>query len=137
MTDNKGNSVETVVTDDFLKELFPPEKTDEFFEALYGGAEAGAFDISLHCTGFDEARNFLYLEFRLTERPGKCMACNLTYGLPEVFKRHPIINIAGMTQAIEKALSPDFKVREWTLGSTQAVTPKVNSIPLILSLEKA
>lgn len=127
-------SVESVINDSFLNDLFPPEKADEFFEALYGGAEAGAFDISLHCLGFDSRHNVLHLEFRLTERPGKCLACNLTYGLPEVFRRHPIINVAGIAAAIEEALSPEWKVREWSLGHTQIISPQVNSIPLIIAL---
>jgi len=129
-------SIDAVINDSFLSELFPPEKADEFFEALYGGAEAGAFDISLHCTGFDSSRNVLHLEFHLTERPGKCLACNLTYGLPEVFKRHPVINVTGITAAIERALSPEWKVNEWFIGSTIITSPKVNSIPLIISLKQ-
>ncbi len=128
-------SVESVINDDFLNGLFPPEKADEFFEALYGGAEAGAFDISLHYSGFDSNRNVLYLEFRLTERPGKCMQCNLTYGLPEVFSRHPVINVAGIASAVGEALSPEWKVKEWHLGSTRMAGPQVNFIPLTVVLE--
>ncbi len=128
-------SVETVINDDFLNGIFPHEKTDEFFEALYGGAEAGAFDISLHYVGFDSNRNVLYLEFRLTERPGKCLACNLTYGLPQVFQRHPTIDVAGIASAVEQALSPEWKVKEWHVGSTQVISQKINSIPLTLLLE--
>jgi hypothetical protein len=62
------------------------------------------------------------------------MACNLTYGLPEVFKRHPVINAAGIAEAIEKKLMPEWKVKEWRLGSTIASNPKINSIPFIISL---
>jgi hypothetical protein len=125
------------ITDEFLRELFPPERADEFFEALYGGAETGAFDIALKSNGFNAATNTLMLEFRLTERPGKCMACNLTYGLPEVFKRHPVINVSGMMEEIEKALSPEWKVKQWQIGSTIALDPKVNTIPLMVELEPA
>ena len=126
-----------VITDDFLKEIFPPGRDNEFFEALYGGAEAGAFDITLHTNGFDSASNVLHLEFRLTERPGMCMACNLTYGLPEVFKRHPVINAKGIAEEIEKRLQPDWRVEEWSIGSTIATDPKVNSIPFLIKLARA
>ncbi len=125
------------ITDEFLAGLFPPERADEFFEALYGGAETGAFDIALKSNGFNPVNNTLLLEFRLTERPGKCMACNLTYGLPEVFKRHPVINVAGIMEEIEKALSPDWRVKDWQIGSTIALDPKVNTIPLMVQLEPA
>ncbi len=136
MHDNTA-AVSDIINDGFLKELLPPEKTDEFFDALYGGAEVGAFDISLHFAGFDEKQRLLQLEFRLTERPGKCMACNLTYGLPEVFSRHPIINAAGIVDAVVQALNPRFKVRDWSIGSTQTVSSTVNVIPLFISLEDA
>jgi hypothetical protein len=126
-----------VITDDFLKGLFPPGRDNEFFEALYGGAEAGAFDITLHTNGFDSASNMLHLEFRLTERPGMCMACNLTYGLPEVFKRHPVINARGIAEEIEKKLQPEWRVEEWHIGSTIAADPKVNSIPFLIKLARA
>ena len=123
------------ITDSFLKTIFPSGKDNEFFEALYGGAEAGAFDISLHIQGFNPSSNILNLEFRLTERPGMCMACNLTYGLPQVFMRHPVINAAGIAEGVSKELSPEWKVKDWRLGSTIASNPKVNIIPFIINLE--
>ncbi len=132
--DMPDKRVEAVVNDEFLKELFPPERADEFFEALYGGAEAGAFDISLRYNGFNSDRNLLLLDFRLTERPGKCLACNLTFGLPEVFKRHPVINVQGIVDAVQQALAPDWKVREWFIGNTEVISPEENSIPLVLAL---
>jgi len=133
--DMQNNSVETRINDKFLQELFPPDKADRFFEALYGGAEAGAFDISMRFTGFNAERKVFHLEFLLTERPGKCMACSLTYGLPEVFKRHPVIDIVGITQKIEEELHPAWRVRGWSLGSTRTISPTENSIPLNLELE--
>ncbi len=127
---------ESAITDEFLSKLFPPERADEFFEALYGGAEAGAFDIGLKTAGFNKQNNTLIIEFVLTERPGHCMACNLTYGLPQVFERHPIINLKGIIDEIEKKLQPEWSVDEWHIGPTQVVDPKVNTIPVFIKLRK-
>lgn len=33
----------------FLESVFPPERTEAFFDALFGGAEEGAYDIVLVC----------------------------------------------------------------------------------------
>ncbi|MGC9022707.1 MAG: pancreas/duodenum homeobox protein 1, partial [Dissulfurimicrobium sp.] len=121
--------------DGFHEELFPPGKADEFFEAIYGGTEEGAFDIALRFSLFDEHRLELILEYRLTERPGRCMACSLTRGLPAVFKRHPIIDIKGAVQKIAERLEPGWKVLEWDLGPTTPKAPKVNAIPLKIKLE--
>ena len=128
--------VEEAVNDEFLKGLFPPERADEFFEALYGGAESGAFDISLKYRGFNEAEQLLFLDFVLTERPGKCMACSLTHGLPQVFQRHPVINLKNIAGEIEKALSPDWRVKDWSVGPTTMVSRQVNCIPLVVMLER-
>ena len=77
----------------FLESVFPPERTEAFFDALFGGAEEGAYDIVLVCRSEGEGK--AELAFELHQRPGKCLACNLTYGLPQVFQRHPILNVAG------------------------------------------
>ncbi len=129
--------IESIITEEFISGLFPPEKTDEFFNALYGGAETGAFDISLHLDGVDRATNSLMLEFWLTERPGKCMACNLTYGLPQVFDRHPVIDIKGISAAIEKVLAPEISVKGWQIGTTEPRNPTLSVIPLRISLGEA
>lgn len=127
---DKKDMLRQLISDEFLEELFPKGKADEFFEALYGGAEDGAFDIALRFGGFDEKRHELLLEYRLTERPGKCMACSLTRGLPSVFERHPIIDIKGTVEKIVGKLGPDWGVLEWNLGHTTPSAPKVNVIPL-------
>ncbi|HID98183.1 MAG TPA: pancreas/duodenum homeobox protein 1 [Thermodesulfobacteriaceae bacterium] len=129
-------SPDKIITDDFLRELFPEWKADQFFEALYGGCEEGAFDICLACREFAAAAGELALEFRLTERPGKCLACSLTYGLPPVFQRHPVINLKGIIHAIEEKLSPCWELKKWSLGQTRTASPKLSTIPLILTLEK-
>ena len=36
-----------VFTPECLNDLFPPQRTDDFFDALFGDAEEGAYDIRL------------------------------------------------------------------------------------------
>ena len=128
--------VEEVITDEFLEELFPPERADEFFEALYGGAETGAFDIMLKYREFNAAEGLLLLDFVLSERPGKCMACSLTYGLPPVFERHPVINVREIAERIGEKVSPAWSLEGWSLGSTTVISRDINIIPLVLQLKK-
>ena len=40
-----------IFTPDSLDEIFPPSITDAFFEALFGDAEDGAYDIRLRFEG--------------------------------------------------------------------------------------
>ncbi len=122
---------------DFLSLLFPPGRDDEFFEALYGGAEDGAFDIRLTLEGVREEAGEVVLAFTLTERPGKCMACSLTYGLPPVFERHPIINLKGILDGVSQRLAPDWKVEGYKIGATAPKAPKVNIIPLAIQVAPA
>lgn len=77
--------MQKLFSDDVCKKIFPPERTDAFFEALFGDASEGSYDIELKFAGFDETAKTLHFELNLHERPGCCLACNLTYGLPEVF----------------------------------------------------
>ncbi len=128
--------VEKVMTKEFLEELFPPQRADEFFNALYGGAETGAFDIALSLRGFYPSEKLLLLDFILTERPGKCMACSLTRGLPPVFERHPIIDLNGIIKKIDEKISPDWSVKEWSLGPTTVISQDTNCIPLTIKLKK-
>lgn len=124
-------------TEGFLQELFPRGRDDQFFDALYGGAEEGAFDIALAFVSFEAEKSRLVLEYRLTERPGKCMACSLTYGLPQVMERHPVIDIKGTVEKIGQRLGNGWRVVEWSLGRTTPYAPKVNVIPLIIQLDRA
>lgn len=128
------NSFDDLFRTDVLKQLFPKERSDQFFDALYGDAQEGAYDISLEFIGFRENR----LEFmlRLTQRPGKCITCSLTYGLPEVFTRHPIINIKGLVQNIEALLGGKSRCVAWQLGPTQEVSNDVHIIPLGITLKR-
>lgn len=118
------------IPEDELKRIFPPEKTDAFFDALYGGAEEGAYDISLVCKEADEQKAVFFFELR--QRPGKCLKCSLTYGLPEVFRRHPVIDLRGIVDQCAAALG--WPAAEWTLGPVEEVSPELHRIPLVMSV---
>jgi hypothetical protein len=76
----------------------------------------------------------LSFELQLHERPEKCLACNLTYGLPEVFSRHPLLNIKGMVEKIESLLGEETKCISWELGTTQTPASNMHIIPLTIRL---
>lgn len=124
----------TIFTKEVLQELLPPESSDAFFDALYGDANEGAYDISLAFKNYDLRKQVLTFELQLHERPEKCLACNLTYGLPEVFARHPLINIQGMVDKITALLDGGLQCTDWELGRTQTPTEKLHTIPLTLWL---
>lgn len=113
----------------WLDSIFPPQKADEFFDALYGGAEEGAFDIALVAQKIDHDR--ADLAFELRQRPGKCLRCNLTYGLPQVFQRHPILAVADLASKIAAKLGfgNDYK---WELGETRDMGPELHEIPFVV-----
>ncbi len=115
-----------------LENLFPKDRSNKFFDALYGDAAEGAYDIQLM---FKDGENKgLLFEFQLNERPGKCLACNLTYGLPEVFGRHPIINVKGLVKEIEKLLDGKAMCKDWKLGTTREISRHLHVIPLEITL---
>ena len=120
-------------TPDVLTSLFPAERADQFFDALFGDASEGAFDIRLAFKRHDAAAKTLFFELELHERPGKCLACNLTYGLPEVFSRHPLLNLKGLAAEIGTLIG-NATVKEWRLGTTQSVSKALHTIPLIINL---
>ncbi len=128
------DSLATLFSDKNLREIFPPERTDAFFEALLGDAEEGAYDIRLAFTG--SRGRTISMELQLLERPGHCLACNLTQGLPTVFSRHPVINIAGIVKEIDKLLAGQARCRDWSLGYTKQNSRNIHSIPLTITLEK-
>lgn len=115
-----------------LAELFPKERTDRFFEALFGGTEDGAYDIHLHFK--EHTDHELRFEFELTRRPGKCLVCSLTHGLPKVFSRHPVINVEGLYRDIAKRLDKSVKCTGWRLGMTYAIDKDVHCIPFTIAL---
>jgi hypothetical protein len=128
------NNLNEIFTDNVLQELFPPQRADDFFEALFGDASEGAYDISLSFMGYDERSSTLNFNLDLHERPGCCLVCNLTYGLPEVFSRHPVINVKGLVTDIEKKLDGKANCADWNLGTTVQKEKSLHSIPLNIQL---
>ena len=126
-------AIDAIFTPEALQQLFPSERSNDFFDALFGDADEGAYDIELAYTGTDGKS--LNLELRLHERPGRCLVCSLTQGLPQVFARHPIINVAGMVEAINKMLTGLAKCREWSLGRTEQRQKNMHLIPLTIQLD--
>ena len=123
-------SFDSILTQDFLDELLPPERSDQFFDALYGDVSEGAYDIRLEPVSISNTR--IVLAFNLQRRPDKCLVCSLTYGLPKVFARHPLINIKGMIEKIKEAGIP---VRGWRLGETEESSTALHLIPLYIDLD--
>ncbi len=123
-------TISQVFTQDYLDTLLPPQISDQFFEALYGDAAEGAYDINLEFISANNKR--IVLAFNLVKRAGKCLVCSLTYGLPNVFSRHPMINIKGI---VEKLKEKDIHVQHWQLGQTEENSSDLHVIPLFLDLE--
>ena len=121
-----------VFTSEWARSVFGPERTDDFFEALFGGAEEGAYDISLRFV--KAGGNECEFAFDLTQRPGKCLACNLTYGLPQVFARHPVINAKGIAEQAAIALGKDPATIQWQLMATREISSSLHSIPLMINM---
>jgi len=134
MTTSMTPSLDELFSEAVLNDLMPPERADEFFDAMYGDAAEGAYDIRFVFSGHNPADNTLSFEFRLHERPGKCLACNLTYGLPEVFSRHPLLNVKGVVAKIGELLGDRAAIEEWSLGHTRPVGKKLHAIPLVIKL---
>jgi hypothetical protein len=129
------------MTDDPYKELFsertcaqlmPASTANEFFEALFGDPEEGSFDLQLAYRSSNPRE--MHFEILLEERPGHCLACNLTYGLPQVFSRHPVININGLVEKIGAILGDRGSVGKWKLGATSERTQSLHAIPLVITL---
>jgi hypothetical protein len=128
------DTLDTLFSAKNLLEIFPKERADEFFEALFGDAEEGAYDISLAYVGSDGKT--ISMELQLFERPGHCLACNLTQGLPTVFSRHPVINVAGIVRDIDKLLAGKARCKDWSLGYTKQKSKGLHAIPLTITLEE-
>lgn len=124
------NQFKKILTPETLEALFPKSKTDDFFTALLGDADEGAYQISLVFTGNSD--NSLKFEFWLTQRPNKCLVCNLTYGLPEVFQRHPVINIKGLVSELSRLIAPEFSITGYELGRTETRSHQLHVIPLTI-----
>ncbi|MCP4747624.1 MAG: pancreas/duodenum homeobox protein 1 [Desulfobacteraceae bacterium] len=116
-----------------LDKVLPAQRTDEFFEALLGDAQDGAYDIRLRFK--DCEHDQLLFELELHERPGKCLACHLTYGLPKVFSRHPVINLDHVVKKIDELLNGHVRCRTWRLGPTREINRKLHVVPLIIGID--
>ena len=130
----KQGEFEKLFTDKLLTELFPEDKSDQFFELLYGDAQEGAYDIGLSYEGYQPGQ--LKFVFNLKRRPGKCLACNLTYGLPEVFSRHPVLDIAGLIQKLQSAMDGSVSINEWQLGRAQEISKDLHIIDLDVFIDE-
>ncbi len=120
-----------VFTDATLDTIFPPERTIAFFDALFGDAEEGAYDIRLR---FHKAEDKTWhFFFHLIQRPGKCLACNLTYGLPQVFARHPVIALPRLVE--ELCAQRGVRLKSWRIGATQEISRTIHRIPLTIETE--
>lgn len=118
-----------------LNELFPPERSDAFFDALYGDPAEGAYDIRLVFQAVEDET--LHFAFELRQRPGKCLACNLTYGLPQVFMRHPLINLKKLAEELGRRVGWNTEGLNFTLGKTEERSPELHLIPLRIRRESA
>lgn len=123
-------SYEGIFTREKLDELFPRERTDAFFDALFGGAEDGSYDIAIDFVKADNKG--AEFAFMLRQRPGKCLACNLTYGLPQVFMRHPIINLKGFAESVVREIQGDVSSLRYELGPTREHSRELHSIPITI-----
>ncbi len=129
-----NNSLKSVLTKKNLQKIFPKERANDFFEALFGDADEGAYDIEL---AYRESNDdTLIMELLLHERPNRCLACNLTQGLPPVFSRHPVINIAGIVRELDELLGEGCKCGDWSLGYTEQYSRSLHAIPLKIALVK-
>ena len=122
-----------IFSEEVLGKLFPKGRTDNFFDALYGDTSEGAYDITLKFGG--QNKDSLHFEFHLKERPGKCLACSVTYGLPQVFSRHPIIDVKGIVEEINQLLDGRAKCADWRLGRTSEISRKLHMVPLAIRLD--
>jgi hypothetical protein len=121
-----------IFSSEALNEIFPAEKSDQFFEALYGDSEEGAYDITLSFR--EEKPKELIFDFNLDQRQGKCLVCSLTYGLPNVFDKHPVINIKEIVNKISGLLGDSVSVKDWKLGNTVSLSREKHLIPLHIKL---
>jgi hypothetical protein len=125
-------TIDALFTPETLQQLFPKERSNDFFDALFGDADEGAYDIELAYAGTNGKS--ISLELRMHERPGRCLVCSLTQGLPQVFARHPVINVAGLVEDVDKMLAGVASCGEWSLGRTEQRKKNLHIIPLTIQL---
>jgi len=130
---DKTDPYSHLFTEEKLAQLFSNDRADRFFDALLGDPEEGAYDIRLAYEGLREGR--LRFNLELHQRPGKCLACNLTYGLPTVFARHPIIDIQGLVDRIVLLMNGRGRCSGWKLEATREVDRRLHVVPLMIDVE--
>ncbi len=123
--------IEKLLGPETLNELLPRQNVESFFESFYFGEEP-AYDLSLGFGGI--SGDLLRLELLLKARPGQCLACNLTWGLPEVMAKHPMLDLAGMIKRLEEKLA--VNVASWELGPTEERGADLHVIPILVRLAK-
>ncbi len=122
-----------MLTEEWVRGLLPRERVEAFFEAFYFGEEP-AYDLELGVGEVQLERKRIRLELRLKARPGQCLACNLTWGLPPVLSRHPALDLAGIVQKVQERLN-GYQVKGWELGATEEVGPDLHLIPFWIYLK--
>ena len=130
---SESDRFNTIFSQEKLDDLFPPERTIQFFEALFGDNDEGAYDIRLSFKSAEE--NQLVFHFELHQRPGRCLACNLTYGLPQVFQRHPVIDIQGVVTQLDELMNGAGRCGQWTLGRSVEISRQLHAVPLVIDLD--
>jgi hypothetical protein len=129
-----NDMLKDVLTKEKLEKIFPTERADDFFEALFGDAGEGSYDIELAYR--ETTGSTLVMDLLLHERPNCCLACNLTQGLPQVFSRHPVINVNGVVSEIDSLLGDSYTCKSWSLGYTEQYSQSLHVIPIKIELEK-
>ena len=119
-------------SEEVMAAIFPPDRANRFFDALFGDPDEGAYDIRLVFK--QDRKDRLEFEFHLVQRPGKCLACNLTYGLPQVFSRHPVIDVKGAVAQIGQHLNGRAECVDWKLGNTREISRALHIVPLTVFL---
>ncbi len=118
-----------------IKTFLPSERVQEFFEAFYFGEEP-AYDLELGLRDWEPQKGLITLELLLKARPGQCLACNLTSGLPDVFKRHPILNLAQVAEDVVRELGDGYELESWELGWTEQINRDLHVVPFIIRLKR-
>ena len=131
MTENQNISQK--FSQEILDKIFPTEKTDAFFEAMLGDSSEGAYDIRLIFQGIKD--NSLHFAFELTQRPEKCLACSVTYGLPQVFKKHRIIDTENIVKQIQTIIG-NANVLSWEIQPTLPIERNLHLVPLHIALDQ-
>jgi len=126
------DTIKTVLTKENLARIFRKERTNDFFESLFGDANEGAYDIELAYREHDGST--LIMDLLLHERPNCCLACNLTQGLPQVFSRHPVINVTGIVRELDALLGDKYTCNDWSLGYTEQFSKSLHAIPIKIAI---